>query len=145
MEIFYTVLSGVLVYVLGQFILKIWIEPIQELKKNYQIFIDDWIFYNNIISNMNINDEKFNKEKEKVAEIIRKHASKLNASYVIIPFNQLFVKLKIIPNVDKIISSLIRVSNILKLSSNKNEDLKEIINQAYEDILTVDKSISAKT
>ncbi len=141
MEVLKTVVSGTLVYVLGQFILKILIEPIQELRKYYQNVVDDWIYYKNIISNMTINDEKFNEEKTKVAGILRKHASKLKALKAIIPFYKIFIMLEIVPEIDELSSKFFLISNLLKLSKieNKNKSIEEILSELPDTIKKIDK------
>ncbi|MBU1668076.1 hypothetical protein KKC13_06620 [bacterium] len=113
------IVSAVSIFVVGQFILKSIIEPIQELKKEIASILGDMVYYANIYSNPGID----NKETiENVSSILRKHSSNLITKVSIIPFYNVWYYLRIIPNENdiKIVSErLIGLSNSLHSSPSK--------------------------
>jgi len=116
MELFTTVISGVLVFVLGQLLLKLVIEPLQELKKEIALTLDSIVFYENISSNPGFNSKE---EIDKVSSVLRKHASNLKAKLSIIPFYTFWYMLRILPskeNIEIVSSNLIGLSNSLSNS-----------------------------
>jgi len=113
MELFATVISGVLIFVLGQLLLKLVIEPIQELKKEIALTLDSLIFHKDKISNPNAN---LKKDILEVSSILRKHSSNLEAKSSIIPLYDCWYKLRILPskkNIKKATNKLIGLSNSL--------------------------------
>jgi len=139
MEIFNTIISGVAVFVLGQILLKLIIEPIQDLKKEIATTLNNLIYYANIISNPNTNSpEKYKETSQK----LRQHASNLASKVSIIPFYILWVSLRILPpkeNIFKAKTYLIYISNSLFQSkyndgmknSEKSEEIQKLLNSYF--------------
>ena len=119
---FLTVISGALVFCLGQIVLKFFIEPIQKLDECRGKICDTLIFYRNV----NMNPGTLNKEKElEVSYRIRELASVLLSRKAMIRGYDFFVKNKIIPSNENIIlahKNLIGISNSIPASGKKNID-----------------------
>lgn len=118
MEIFLTILSGVIVFILGQLVLKLLIEPIQEFRKTVADIAHALIGYANIYANPGgVNNES----EKKASEELRKLSSRLNAQMYLIPFYQIIAKIFRLPPKDKLVgaaSDLIGLSNgVFKSSS----------------------------
>ena len=114
MELFVTVISGVLIFVLGQLLLKLVIEPLQEFKKEIALTLNSLFFHKDKISNPNANLIK--KDIWEVSSILRKHSSNLEAKSSIIPLYDCWYKLRILPskkNIKKATNKLIGLSNSL--------------------------------
>ncbi|MEH2410809.1 hypothetical protein [Nostoc sp.] len=77
-----TIISGVFVFILGQLILKLIIEPIQESRKTLADIAFALIEYANIYSNPGCAD---NELENKASEEFRKLSSRLNAQMYLIP------------------------------------------------------------
>lgn len=107
-EVFYTVLSGVIVFVLGQIFIKFFIEPIHELKRLMGEIADALIFYANVPAGGRLDVV------EKPSEIFRQLSSQLMAKKHMIPFYTLWAIIGAVPNKDHILkahSALIGISN----------------------------------
>lgn len=120
MEFFTTIISAVMIFVLGQIGLKLIIEPIQELKKEISEILNATVFYADRISNPNSNSQDVVDE---VSKILRKHASNLEAKSSIIPFYRIFEIFRVLPNkqnMSEAKSHLIGLSNSLSNSENNN-------------------------
>lgn len=123
MEIFNTILSGVLVYVLGEFILKIFIEPIQSLKKEIEETLNDCTYYGNAISRT-AND----KLAEKAFDAFRKHSGLLKAKKSIIPCFDFLASFGLFPNSKSmtiIFNELMFISNS-SIPKGKENDAKRM-------------------
>ncbi|OWF83708.1 hypothetical protein [Yersinia aleksiciae] len=82
MSIFLTVTSGVLIYVFGQLILKLLIEPVHDFKKSISKISYDLIFHANVLANPRpYEDEKM----QFVCKLMREHSSILHANMYLIP------------------------------------------------------------
>ncbi|SFP85392.1 hypothetical protein [Hydrogenimonas thermophila] len=124
MELFATVISGVLIFVLGQLLLKLVVEPLQELKKEIALTLDSLFFYKYKISSPNANLEK---DIFEVSSILRKHSSNLEVKSSIIPFYNCWYKLRILPskkNIKKATNKLIGISNSLSPNNNNNNGIE---------------------
>lgn len=135
MEFFTTIISAVMIFVLGQIGLKLIIEPIQELKKEISEILNAMVFYADRVSNPNSNSQEVIDE---VSKILRKHASNLEAKSSIIPFYRIFEIFRVLPNKQNISeakSHLIGLSNSLSKSENnsginnstKNNEIKILL------------------
>lgn len=82
MTIFFTILTGVLVYVLGQLILKLLIEPVQELKREISKIVYDLIFHSNKLTNPAARDSP---EMIEACKIMRQHSSLLHSATHLVP------------------------------------------------------------
>ena len=110
------IVSAVSIFVVGQFILKSIIEPIQELKKEIAVILGDMIFYANIYSNPGIVEKEVI---DKASNILRKYSSELIAKSSIIPFYNLWYYLRLVPSykdIENVSSRLIGLSNSLHSS-----------------------------
>ena len=110
-QVFWTVLSGVTVFALGQIFVKFVIDPIQDFYKLTGEIGHSLIYYANVYSNMDVCDESTRKEAH---ETFRKHASELFMRTHMIPLYGLWAKLHLLPsrkNVNDANSSLIGLSN----------------------------------
>ena len=110
-DMFYTVISGVLIFVIGQVLLKIFIEPVQELLRALGQVKYCMIFYANIFCNPGVAEPA---KMNQTVDELRLSASKLQGAIHIVRFYRLWALLKIIPskkNLDQVSSELIGLSN----------------------------------
>ena len=92
--VFYIILAGVIIYVLGEIIVKLVIDPIQELKRVIADIAFKLIHYSHVFklsssddSDAGTGEKQIASEKlEQVADEYRKLASMLNAGYRLVPF-----------------------------------------------------------
>jgi hypothetical protein len=82
MTVFFTILAGVITFVLGQLALRLLVEPVQELKRTIADIAVAIIRYANVYSNPGVTGEE--RENEAAREI-RGLASKLNAQMYLVP------------------------------------------------------------
>lgn len=126
MEFFSTIISGVIIFVSGQFGLKFMVKPIQELKKEISKILTVMIFHADRISNPSSNTKEIVSE---ISKILRKHASNLEAKSSIIPAYKIFEIFKILPskvNIQKASQLLFVLSNDLHDSSNGIKNSEKI-------------------
>ena len=111
MSIFLTIFSGTAVFVLGQFILKLIIDPINDFKKCISKIVYDLILYAHIFSNpKSISDEKM----RNACQVMRQHSSTLHASLYMIPAYKVLRFVFALPETAKVIEvtkHLIALSN----------------------------------
>ena len=108
---FYAIISGVLIFVIGQIVLKIFIEPVQELMRTLGQIRYCMTFYANIFCNPGVVDP--NKMDQTIDEL-RLSASKLHGAVYLVRFLKLWELLKFIPskeNLEQVSSELIGLSN----------------------------------
>ena len=106
-----TVLGGVLIYTLGQFISKFFIEPIHAQAKCIEHISHSLIFYANVYCNVS---NKQHDIREKISNTIRHQASVLISRTNMIRVYSFFEHLKLVPkrdDVDKAVAELIGLSN----------------------------------
>ena len=94
--VFYIILAGVIIYVAGQIIVKIVIDPVQELKRVIADIAFKLIHYSHVYRISPSGDEEASGEEaqksidpeklEQAADEYRKLASMLNAGYRLVPF-----------------------------------------------------------
>jgi hypothetical protein len=94
--VFYIILAGVIIYVAGQIIVKIVIDPVQELKRVISDIAFKLIYYSHVyrIAPSGEEDASGQEEQrradpekmEQAADEYRKLASMLNAGYRLVPF-----------------------------------------------------------
>jgi hypothetical protein len=87
-----TILGGVIVYVLGQILLKFFIEPIHEQRKIIGEVADALIYYDNIYSNPGIMSNQSDSGSERFREL----ATLLQSKTQFISFYPLFERLKVV-------------------------------------------------
>ena len=85
MSVFITVFSGVLVFVIGQIVVKLIIEPINDFKKERSKIIYDLVFYANKLANPKGPDDL---EMVEVCKVMRQHSSMLHSATHLIPCYQ---------------------------------------------------------
>lgn len=111
MTVFITVFSGVLVYVIGQIIMKLIIDPINDLKKTISKIVYDLVFYANVLGNPKGPD---NENMASACKIMRQHSSILHAATHLVPAYKYIYKPFGIPSPEKIrkaTNKLIYLSN----------------------------------
>jgi hypothetical protein len=95
--VIYLIMAGIIIYVVGEIIVKIVIDPVQELKRVIADIALKLIHYSHVFT-LSVSDEsatgagkkKIDQEKlELVADEYRKLASMLNAGYRLVPFYSL--------------------------------------------------------
>lgn len=114
---FLTIISGVIIFILGQLALKLLIEPIQEFRKTVADIAHALIEYANIYANPGVVG---NELENKASEELRKLSSRLNAQMYLIPFYHLMAKIFRLPSREKLVDAatdLIGLSNGLFKSS----------------------------
>lgn len=92
--VFYIIIAGVIIYVLGEIIVKIVIDPVQELKRVIAEIAFKLIHYSHVFKLASFEEpageaagETINQKKlEEAAEEYRRLASMLNAGYRLVPF-----------------------------------------------------------
>lgn len=142
MEIFSTIVTGVAVFILGELILRLFVEPIQELKKLQRQLIEDMSFYARIYYNATIDTPEFRMKIYDVSNLLRKNAVQIESIIYIIPFYKYLAKMKLVPNskeISIINANLIGISNTIT-GETKFQDIQQIHQWAkeIEHILKVD-------
>ena len=118
-EIFKTVLSGVTVFVLGQILVKLVIEPVQQLKKTIGEICYALHYYSNKYSNPNNLDTDTSKETQ---EAIRHISCQLAKDFSTVPFYSLTRIVFFLPSREHIFDArtkLIGISNWLLVKGAK--------------------------
>lgn len=127
-QVFYTVVSGTLVFVLGQILQRFILEPIQGYKKTVGKIDNKLKFYSNILTNTGFNDDLL----AKVTDIIRNLSCEIEADYKQIPLNWLLSKLKVVESkkdLAKVTQGLIFLSNAGGRDDSRIEKCDERINE----------------
>ncbi len=120
--VFQTVFSGVLIFVVGQIIVRFLIDPIQEFKKTIGKISYELKFYANVYTAIDIAPETF----WDLSKILRELASELEANYNAIPIRDLISFFSLIPSTNK----LKEVSKLLITLSNSAGDKEYTIKNA---------------
>jgi len=111
--VFYIILAGVIIYVLGEIIVKIVIDPVQELKRVIADIAFKLIHYSHVFKLSSAEDtpdeaseKTIDREKlEQAADEYRKLASMLNAGFRLVPFYALIRVLFFLPREADIIDA----------------------------------------
>lgn len=128
--VLYTVLSGTLVYVLGQLISKIIINPIHEQREVVAEIADTLIYYANIFG-IHVSE---NDEANKAMNKFRSLSTKLLSRTHLVPFYFILQKMRIVislKDIDNAHKNLIGLSNSVYQRENFNYDF---IDKRYEEI-----------
>ncbi len=91
---FATILSGVLVFVMGQFALRLVIEPLQEFSKIRGEINSALIYYANFLSNPGTGTSE---KQNEISDNIRRLSSRLMASANSVKWYGLLFKLRLVP------------------------------------------------
>ena len=145
MEIFLTVISGVLVFVFGQIINTFYLQPLNKQKETVGKISDAIIFYANLYTSPIIKtDSNFDRkeERQKAHEIFRNLAAELISRTQQIPSYQVFSFLRIVPTKKVIVEArknLIGLSNgmwpdsdHLEYNDRRREQLEKQLNLISE-------------
>jgi len=111
MTVFLTVFSGVITFVLGQLVIKLLVDPVQDFRKAVADIALALIEYANVYANPGVAGGEIEK---KVSEEFRRLSSRLNAQMYLIPCYPITAKIFGLPSRKKVVdaaSSLIGLSN----------------------------------
>ncbi|WP_238903420.1 hypothetical protein [Clostridium sp. YIM B02506] len=137
--IFTTVIIGVLVFIIGQFILKFLIEPLSEYKRLKSKIAYALVFYANMYSNPTEITEEFIKDIEAVKNLeeakfyMRNLSAEFSGWLQVMPFYGFFSIIRIIPSrkkADEVRGYLIGISNSLAYS--KGVSMHNLIDANYK-------------
>ncbi len=132
-KILLTILGGITIFVFGQIFLKLWLEPISELRSCIGEICDSLIYYANIYSNAGLANHTSLREAE---EKLRQQATLIMAKAHLILWYGFFASIKLIPhkqNIKNAHRNLIGLANGVYNESNtegnkkrKNEVIKSL-------------------
>ncbi|MGH8758777.1 MAG: hypothetical protein ACREVW_04590 [Burkholderiales bacterium] len=111
--VFLTVVSGVVTYVLGQLVVKLVIDPVQEMKKTIGQIAHSLIEQANVTSNPGLPREEVIAEASK---LLRQLSSQLQSHLYLVPWYKVTAKVFHLPEIQKVLkasSYLIGLSNSL--------------------------------
>ena len=91
-QVFFTVLSGTLVFTIGQILQKFFLEPIQEYKKTIGKIDNRLKFYHNILTNNTFNKNTI----IEITDAMRNLSCDLEANYKQIPLKKVLVNAKLL-------------------------------------------------
>lgn len=117
--VFLTVFSGVLTYIFGQLVLKLVIEPVQEMRRTIAIISHSLIEHANIIQNPGVPSLEVTKE---TSAHLRKLSSQLQSHLYLVPSYKLTAWAFRLPKQDKVLAAsthLIGLSNSLYRASDR--------------------------
>ena len=106
-----TIIGGVLIYVIGQILMKFVIDPIHELKAHIGRITDSLIFYANVYGNPG---SLSTDETRKASDELRRLASELMSKRSVIPWYRFWSCLRMVPRLSDIRctrSNLVGLSN----------------------------------
>lgn len=98
-----TIIGGISIFVIGQIILKFFIEPVNDLRGVIGETVYALIFYSNIYTNPSITTAV--ERRIEVSNTLREKASLLNSKVCMIKWYGLFKFLKLIPDRDSIVNA----------------------------------------
>lgn len=124
MTIFLTILSGVIIFVLGQLTLKLLIEPIHECRRTITDIAFSLIDYANIYGNPGVAGNEAEKQASKE---LRRLSSCLNAQMYLIPYYRFISKIFGLPSRNRVVEA---ASNLIGLSNG-------VVKAASADIILV--------
>lgn len=139
MTIVLTIIGGVVIFVVGQLVLKFVIEPIQDLNRLRGEIVYSLMFYSNVYMNAppSYTDlREDNQTRDKVQNIFRQLASQLCPKASMIPWFGIWYRLKIVPEFENIKlakTELIGLSNSIhdvnvELNKIRREKIQELLN-----------------
>ena len=118
----FTLIGGVVLFVVGKAIEVLVVIPLQRYKEQAQLALERVDFYSNQLTNY-FSDEPDEAERVRMRELsfeLRAVATQLKAKYVVISWRRLLVKAKVIPSradLDRAFGNLILLSNNLPRAS----------------------------
>ncbi|TFB14097.1 hypothetical protein E3U55_14360 [Filobacillus milosensis] len=138
-----TVLAGVCVFIIGQFILKFIFDPISQLKLEIADIAHKMVFYANrysnpvVISKENIENEEMKADMIEVSMELRTSASRLSSKVQAVPFYNFFAFFRIVPklyDLNKVQSNIIGLSNSLWIGKDHDYKIYEKIEERRNEI-----------
>jgi len=123
LTVFSTVLSGVMIYVLGQFVVKLVIEPVQETKKAIAQISHSLIEYGDIIQNPGV------PAKEKTVEVsqhLRMLSAQLHSHLFLVPCYRVTAFVFRLPARDKILMAAKQLMGLSSAIFSKSDAYEEI-------------------
>ena len=109
--VFFTVLSGVITFVLGQVVVKLVLDPVQEMKRTIAQISHALIERANVIANPGVPTKEIMDE---ASQLLRKLSSQLHAHLYLIPCYRATSRIFYLPSKEKVLiasSALIGLSN----------------------------------
>jgi hypothetical protein len=122
MEVFKTVLSGVAIFLLGQILLKLVLEPVQKLKQTFSAVSHAYLVHAPILYNP---DAASDEQKNEAAGHLRLLSGQLHADLSLVPCYDLFRWLFFLPSSKKVYEaaqSLIAIGNWMYSSNGSRLD-----------------------
>ena len=110
MQIFFTVISGVLIFVIGQAVQTFILKPIHDFKIVLGEISHKVKFHLNVITNSGLREEMVRLSSGDMRDL----SCQLESRYLAIPFNDFFGNIKVIPkrnNIKEAAEDLIQLSN----------------------------------
>lgn len=135
--VFFTVLSGVLTYVIGQLVVKLVIDPVQDAKKTIGLIAHTMIERANVISNPGVLSAE---EMDVTSKHLRQLSSQLNSHLYLVPFYSMTAGIFRLPsreNMQKASSNLIGLSNSLDRSGLRGYEVIAKRVEAIHDLLGI--------
>jgi len=86
--VFQTIIAGVFVFIISQYILRFAIEPLQEYKRVIAIIDNKLKFYSNVIVNPPFEGQPLSKDHFAAKRYLRELSCELEASYKVLPFKK---------------------------------------------------------
>ena len=117
--VFFTVLSGVITFVIGQLIVKLILDPVQDMKKTIGQVSHTLVERANVIANPGVPTKEI---MDDTSDLLRKLSSQLHAHLYLIPLYDKTSKVFHLPAKEKLIaasSALIGLSNSVYRADNK--------------------------
>ncbi|HBQ2124601.1 MULTISPECIES: hypothetical protein [Klebsiella pneumoniae complex] len=123
MTVFWTIVSGVMVYVIGQISMKMLIEPVSEQRKVISKITYDLRFYADKLANPK---DRANAEMMEICTLMRQHSSQLHSATNLIPLYSFWHYVFGLPHPNKIkdaTENLIRLSHGFRDGPLENQDV----------------------
>jgi len=111
MTVFLTVLSGVITFVLGQLVIKLFVDPVHDFRKSVADIALALIEHANVYANPGVAGSEVEK---KVSEELRRLSSRLNAQMYLIPCYPITARVFGLPSRKKVVDA---ASNLIGLSN----------------------------
>lgn len=111
MQIFWTIVTGVLVFLIGQAVLKFLLEPLQEFRRTVSEVAHALIEYANVYGNPGLGDDQKLKE---ASRTLRNLSSRMHAQMYLTPKYRYIAKVLCFPSeksVSEAVTNLIGLSN----------------------------------
>jgi uncharacterized membrane protein YgaE (UPF0421/DUF939 family) len=137
-SVFLTVVTGVLVFVLGQFIIKLILEPLTEYRKNLGLLSSHLLKELNVILHGDASEE--------ITEELRRLSAMVLSSSYVVPLYSLFASILSLPSKEKLIEATRSLNVIISdlTFQNNPKEFKDTKNQRYERLKTIEDNLKIK-